>query len=64
MITRIFHIIMPPRREVRGQPSRRNADEEEVPNSPDVQPQGEVTNAEFCEVIKMLSQVVTKQVGK
>ncbi|WMV18737.1 hypothetical protein MTR67_012122 [Solanum verrucosum] len=35
-----------------------------VPNSPGVQPQGEVTNVEFREVIQVLSQVVTNHVGK
>ena len=52
---------MPQRTIVRGLP-RRNVEEQEVPNSPDLQPQGEVTNAEFREAIRMLSQVVTNQV--
>ena len=32
-------------------------------NAPDMQPQGEVSNVEFREEIRMLSQVVTNQVG-
>ena len=54
---------MPPRRAVKGRPARSNVNEQEVPNAPDVQTQEEVTNAEFREVIGMLSQVVTNQVG-
>ena len=46
---------MPPRRVVRGSPARRNAEEPEVPNAPEVQPQGEVTNVEFHEVTRMMS---------
>ncbi|KAH0665107.1 hypothetical protein KY285_026313 [Solanum tuberosum] len=42
---------MPPRRAVRGRPARRNVEEQGVPNAPEVQPQGEVTNAEFREAI-------------
>ncbi|XP_069148112.1 uncharacterized protein [Solanum lycopersicum] len=42
--------------------ARRNIEEQEVPNAPDVQPQGEVTNAKFWEAIRMLSQVVTNQI--
>jgi len=60
----MFQIIMPPRRTVRGRPARRNIDEQELPNAPEVQQQGEVTNAEFCEAIRMLSQAVTNQVGQ
>uniref|UniRef100_M1DHP7 Gag-pol polyprotein n=1 Tax=Solanum tuberosum TaxID=4113 RepID=M1DHP7_SOLTU len=55
--------IMPPRRVVRGHPSRMNVDpyDQGVPNAPKVQPQGEVTNAEFWDDIRMSSQVVTNQ---
>ena len=42
---------MPPRREVIGRPSRRDVEEEGLPNAPKVQPQGEVTNTEFREAI-------------
>ncbi|WMV40811.1 hypothetical protein MTR67_034196 [Solanum verrucosum] len=49
---------------VRGRPARRNVEDQGVPNAPEVQPQGEVTNAEFSEAIRMLSQVVTNQVGQ
>ena len=53
---------MPPRREARGCQSRRNVEEPHVPNAPNVKSQGEVTNAEFREAIRMLIQVVTNQV--
>ncbi|XP_049345471.1 uncharacterized protein LOC125809994 [Solanum verrucosum] len=56
-----MQIIMPPRRAVRGRPAGRNVDEQELPNAPEVQPQGEVTNAEFREAIWMLSQAMTNQ---
>ncbi|XP_049405237.1 uncharacterized protein LOC125868684 [Solanum stenotomum] len=52
---------MPPRRVVKGHPARRNIEEQELPNAPGVQPQGEVTNVEFREAIWMLRQVVTNQ---
>ncbi|WMV46131.1 hypothetical protein MTR67_039516 [Solanum verrucosum] len=57
---------MPPRRVVRVRPARRNVEPQEqgLPNAPEVQPQGEVTNAEFQEAIRMLSQDVTNQVGQ
>ncbi|XP_049414774.1 uncharacterized protein LOC125877557 [Solanum stenotomum] len=55
---------MPPRRAVRSHPARCNVKEQELPNAPEVQPQGEVTNVEFCEAIMMLSQVVTNKVGQ
>uniref|UniRef100_M1DL61 Gag-pol polyprotein n=1 Tax=Solanum tuberosum TaxID=4113 RepID=M1DL61_SOLTU len=57
-------IIMPPRRAVRGLSARRNVEEQESPNAPEVQPQWEVTNAEFREAIQMLSQAVANQVGQ
>ncbi|WMV44615.1 hypothetical protein MTR67_038000 [Solanum verrucosum] len=40
-------LIMPPRRVGRGRLSRRYVDEQELPYAPGVQPQGEVSNAEF-----------------
>ncbi|KAG5610684.1 hypothetical protein H5410_021965 [Solanum commersonii] len=49
---------------VRGHSARCNIEEQELPNAPEVKPQGEVTNAEFCEAIRMLSQDVTNQVGQ
>ncbi|WMV18974.1 hypothetical protein MTR67_012359 [Solanum verrucosum] len=52
---------MPPQRAIRSRPTRRNVEEQELPNAPEVQPQVEVTNAEFREAIRMLSQVVTNQ---
>ncbi|XP_049364484.1 uncharacterized protein LOC125829278 [Solanum verrucosum] len=57
---------MPPRRAVQGHPARRNVDppDQGVPNAPEVQPQGEVTNTEFRDSIWMLSQFVTNQVGQ
>ena len=58
-----FQIIIPPRRESKGG-LRRNVEEQELPNSLEVQPQREVTNAEFWEAILILSQVVTNQFGK
>ncbi|XP_049405240.1 uncharacterized protein LOC125868691 [Solanum stenotomum] len=55
---------MPLRRPVRGRPTGCNVDEQDLPNSPEVQPQGEVTNVEFREAIRMLTQVVTNQAGQ
>ena len=51
MLARIFHII-PPRKVVRGRPARRNVEEQGVPNAPEVQLQGEVTNDEFHKSIR------------
>ncbi|XP_015068748.1 uncharacterized protein LOC107013323 [Solanum pennellii] len=53
---------MPPRRVVRGHPYRRNIEEQGVSNALEVQAQGEVTNVEFREVIRILSQDVTSRV--
>ena len=50
------------RREVRGCPATRNFEEQELPNAPKVQTQGEFTNVELREAIRMLSQVVTNLV--
>ena len=57
---------MPSRKAARGRPFRRNVklQEQGVPNAPNMKPQSEVTNAEFYEVVWMLIQVVTYQVGK
>ncbi|XP_049410522.1 uncharacterized protein LOC125873690 [Solanum stenotomum] len=55
---------MLPRRPVRDLPARRNVKEQELPNAPEAQQQGEVTNAEFREAIRMFSQAVTNQVGQ
>ena len=55
---------MPPRRAARGCPARRNVVEQKLPNAPDVQPQGEVTNVEFLKDIRMLNQVVINQGGQ
>lgn len=52
---------------VRGIPSRRNVDinNQGVPNAQKEQfPQREVTNTEFRDAIRMLSQVVADQAGK
>lgn len=58
----MFRINIPPRRVARGHQARRNMEpqEQELPNEPEVQPQGEVTNVEFCESIRMLNHAVTK----
>ncbi|XP_049397134.1 uncharacterized protein LOC125861233 [Solanum stenotomum] len=57
---------MPPRRAVKSCPARRNVEtrEQRVPNAPEVQPQGEVNNAEFWEAIQMLIQAMTNQFGQ
>ncbi|WMV40993.1 hypothetical protein MTR67_034378 [Solanum verrucosum] len=57
---------MLPQRAVRGSPTRRNNNpqDQEISNEPLVQPPHEdVTNAELRNVIQMLTQVVTTQVG-
>lgn len=61
----MFQLIMPPQRAVRGRSARRDVEPQEkvVLNAPKVQPQGKVTNVEFCEAIRMFSQVVINQVG-
>ncbi|XP_049344199.1 uncharacterized protein LOC125808560 [Solanum verrucosum] len=59
-----MEIIIPPRRAIRGHPARRNVEEQKLPNAPEVQPQGEVTNVEFREAVRMLSQVVANKVGQ
>lgn len=55
----MFHITIPPQREVRGQPVMINVEpqEKEVYNAPKVQYLGEVTNVEFRKAIRMLNQV-------
>ncbi|XP_049386695.1 uncharacterized protein LOC125850908 [Solanum stenotomum] len=55
---------MPPRRAVKGRLARRNVEEQELPNALEVQPQGEITIAEFREAIRMLSQVGNNQAGQ
>ncbi|WMV36783.1 hypothetical protein MTR67_030168 [Solanum verrucosum] len=55
---------MPPRRVGRGCLPRRYVDEQELPYAPGVQNQGEVSNAEFREAIRMLSQAVANQIGQ
>ncbi|XP_015068870.1 uncharacterized protein LOC107013480 [Solanum pennellii] len=57
---------MPPRRAARYHPTRMNVapQEHELPNVPKVQPQWVVTDAEFCETIRMLSKVLTNKVGQ
>ncbi|KAG5586422.1 hypothetical protein H5410_046856 [Solanum commersonii] len=58
--------IMPLRRVVQGRPTRRNVDPQDqgVPNTPEVQPQGKLTNVEFRDIIRMLSRVVTNQASQ
>lgn len=57
---------MPPRRDVKGRPTRSNVERHEqgVPNEPEVQTQGKVINVEFCEAIQLLREDVTNQVGQ
>ncbi|KAG5629251.1 hypothetical protein H5410_000968 [Solanum commersonii] len=50
-------------REYQRQISLAKRSEQGVPNAPEVQPQREVTNVEFREAIRMLSQAVTNQAG-
>uniref|UniRef100_M1DFL9 Retrotransposon protein n=1 Tax=Solanum tuberosum TaxID=4113 RepID=M1DFL9_SOLTU len=56
-------IVIPLRRVGRGRFPRRYVDEQELPYAPGVQDQGEVSNAEFREAIRILSQAVTNQIG-
>lgn len=51
-----FQITIPPWREARGRPVRRNVEKQGVSNAPEVQPQGEVTNVQFIEAIRMMSR--------
>ena len=60
----MLQIIMPPRRVGRGRLPRRYVDEQELPDALGVQDQGEVSNAEFREAIRMLSQAVANQIGQ
>ncbi|XP_049399906.1 uncharacterized protein LOC125863994 [Solanum stenotomum] len=50
----------------RGHPTRRNVEPQDygVSNTLEVQPQGEVTNFEFQDVILIMSQVVVKQASE
>ena len=59
-----FQKIMPPQKALWGRAARRNIEVPKLHNAPDMQPQGEVSNFEFREAIRMLSQVVTNQVGQ
>ena len=59
-----FKIIMPLEKALWGRAARRNIQVPKLHNAPDMQPQGEVSNFEFREAIRMLSQVVTNQVGQ
>ncbi|XP_049397329.1 uncharacterized protein LOC125861485 [Solanum stenotomum] len=58
--------IIPSRIVVRGHLARRNVDPQYqgIPNAPQVKAQGEVTNGELRNVIRMLNQVVTNQAGQ
>lgn len=62
----VFHITIHLRREARDHSARRNVEprEQEIANAPKVQPQEEVSNIEFLEAIRTLSQVVTNQIGQ
>nr|AAV31171.1 Putative polyprotein, identical [Solanum tuberosum] len=48
----------------RGPLPRRYVDEQELPYAPGVQHQGDISNAEFREAIRILSQAVTNQIGQ
>lgn len=54
------------RKAFKGLPSRSNVEPQEqgVPNSPKVKPQGEVTNVNVIDAIRMLSQSVTNKIGQ
>ena len=60
----MFQVIITPQRAVRGLQAIRNVEESEVPNAPEVQPQGKVTNTKLREAIWMLIQGLTNQVGQ
>lgn len=49
---------------VRGHPVWRDVGEKELPNSLEVKPQREVSNVQFREEIKILSHVLSNQVGR
>ena len=51
----MFKIIMPPQKSTRGCIVIRNIEEPELPNAPEVQPQKEVSNVKFREVIRRLN---------
>ncbi|WMV28524.1 hypothetical protein MTR67_021909 [Solanum verrucosum] len=55
---------MPLRRVSRGRLPRRYVDDQELPYAPGVQDQGEVSNAEFREAIRILSQALTNQIAQ
>ncbi|TMX04679.1 hypothetical protein EJD97_005968 [Solanum chilense] len=54
---------MPPQRVARGRPTRRyvKPQEQELPNGPQVKPQGKATNTMFREAIRIMSQAMTNQ---
>ena len=59
-----FQIIMPPQKALWGRAARRNIEVPKLHNASNMQPQGEVSNFMFSEAIRMISQVVTNQVGQ
>ncbi|XP_027768121.1 uncharacterized protein LOC114074402 [Solanum pennellii] len=65
-LNRSIQIIMTLQRTVRGRLYRRNVKSRKqgIPNAPEVKPQGELTDVEFREETRMLSQVLTNQFGK